>query len=87
MGIDAARVGRIHAARLARLVDEGAIMSVPHIADLEPARRMAILVVQAVGSVSARASKYSWFDEGRDFRAASNTLKTVAVRRRKWNLR
>jgi Domain of unknown function (DUF4158) len=46
--IDAARAGRIHAARLARLVDEGAILSVPHIAELEPARRTAILVVQAV---------------------------------------
>ena len=40
------------------------------------------------GSVSARASKYSWLDEGDEiFQAASNTLKTVAVRRRKWNLR
>ena len=48
LGIDAARAGRIHAARLARLVDEGAILSVPHIAELEPARRTAILVVQAV---------------------------------------
>jgi hypothetical protein len=36
--------------------------------------------------VSPRASKYRWLNEGRDFRAASNTLKTVAVRRRKWNL-
>jgi Domain of unknown function (DUF4158) len=33
LGIDAARAGRIHAARLARLVDEGAILSVPHIAE------------------------------------------------------
>ena len=48
LGIDAARAGRIHAARLARLIDEGAILSVPHIAELEPARRTAILVVQAV---------------------------------------
>ena len=47
LGIDPARAGRIHAARLARLIDEGAIMTVPHIADLEPARRTAILVVQA----------------------------------------
>ena len=47
LGIDAARAGRIHAARLARLIDEGAIMTVQHIADLEPARRTAILVVQA----------------------------------------
>jgi hypothetical protein len=42
LGIDAARAGRIHAARLARLVDEGAILTVPHIAELESARRTAI---------------------------------------------
>jgi TnpA family transposase len=47
LGIDPARTGRIHAARLARLIDEGTIMTVPHIADLEPTRRTAILVVQA----------------------------------------
>jgi TnpA family transposase len=47
LGIDPARAGRIHAARLARLIDEGAIMTVQHIADLEPARRTAILAVQA----------------------------------------
>jgi TnpA family transposase len=47
LGIDPARASRIHAGRLARLIDEGAIMTVQHIADLEPARRMAILVVQA----------------------------------------
>jgi hypothetical protein len=47
LGIDPARAGRIHATRLARLIDEGAIMTVPHIAELEPARRTAILVVQA----------------------------------------
>ncbi len=45
--MDPARAGRIHAGRLARLIDAGAIMTVPHIADLEPARRTAILVVQA----------------------------------------
>jgi TnpA family transposase len=47
LGIDPARTRSIHAARLARLIDEGAIMTVQHIADLEPARQMAILVVQA----------------------------------------
>ncbi len=47
LGIDPARAGRIHAARLARLIDEGTVMTVQHIADLEPARRTAILVVQA----------------------------------------
>ena len=48
-------------------------------------RRPATPASSANGSVSARASKYSWFDEGRDFQVASNTLKTVAVRRKKWN--
>jgi hypothetical protein len=47
LGIDSARGGRIHTARLTRLIDQGAIMTVQHIADLEPARRTAILVVQA----------------------------------------
>ena len=47
LGIDPARTGRIHAARLARLIDEGTIMTVPHIIDLEPTRQTAILLVQA----------------------------------------
>jgi TnpA family transposase len=51
--IDPERAGRIHAARLGRLVDEGAIMTVQHIVDLEPARRTAILVAQ-VADVEAR---------------------------------
>ena len=55
LGIDPARAGRIHAARLARLIDEGAIMTVQHIADLEPARRTAILAVQAA-SLETRLS-------------------------------
>ncbi|MGZ9083587.1 MAG: DUF4158 domain-containing protein [Rhodoplanes sp.] len=45
-GIDAARAKRIHPARFGRLLDEAAIMTVQHIADLEPARRTAILVAQ-----------------------------------------
>ena len=53
--IDRARAGRIHAARLARLIDEGAIMTVQHIADLEPARRTAIVAVQAA-SLETRLS-------------------------------
>ena len=44
LGIGSERTGRIHAARLDRLVEEGAIMTVQHIADLEPARRTAVLV-------------------------------------------
>ena len=39
LGIDPARTGRIHAARLDRLIDEGTIMSVPHIADLPHGER------------------------------------------------
>ena len=46
LGIGPKRAGRIHAARLNRLVDEDAIMTVQHIAGLEPARRTAILVAQ-----------------------------------------
>ena len=46
LGITSERTGRIHAARLDRLVEEGAIMTVQHIANLEPARRTAILVAQ-----------------------------------------
>jgi hypothetical protein len=38
LGIGSERTGRIHAARLDRLVEEGAIMTVQHICDLEPAR-------------------------------------------------
>ncbi len=46
LGIDAARTRRIHPARLGRLLAEAAVMTVQHIADLEPARRTAILVAQ-----------------------------------------
>jgi len=46
LGIDAARAKRIHPARLNRLLAEAAVMTVQHIADLEPARRIAILVAQ-----------------------------------------
>jgi hypothetical protein len=46
LGIDPACAGRIHTTRFARLIDEGAITTVPHIAELEPARKTAILVVQ-----------------------------------------
>jgi TnpA family transposase len=53
--VDPGRAGRIHAARLTRMIDEGAIMTVQHIADLEPARRTAILTVQAA-SLETRLS-------------------------------
>ena len=47
LGIDAARAKRIHPARLGRLLTEAALMTVQHIANLESARRTAILAVQA----------------------------------------
>jgi TnpA family transposase len=53
LGIRPERAGRIHAARLSRLVDEGAIMTVQHIADLEPTRRTAVLVAQ-ISSLGTR---------------------------------
>lgn len=46
LGVDAERARRIHPGRLIRLVEEGGIMTAQHIADLEPARRTAILVAQ-----------------------------------------
>jgi len=47
LGVHADRARRIHPGRLVRLVGEGGIMTAQHIADLEPARRTAILVAQA----------------------------------------
>ena len=55
LGIGRGHAGRIHPDRLNRLVDEGAIMTVQHIADLEPARRTAMLVAQAA-SLETRLS-------------------------------
>ena len=55
LGIGPARATRIHADRLSRLVNEGAIMTMQHTADLEPARRTAILVAQAA-SLETRLS-------------------------------
>ncbi len=46
IAVDAGRTRGIHPGRLARLVEEGGIMTAQHIADLEPARRSAILVAQ-----------------------------------------
>lgn len=46
LGIGPDRARRIHPARLTRLVEESAIMTAQHIADLEPVRRTAILVAQ-----------------------------------------
>ena len=55
LGIGRGHAGRIHPDRLNRLVGEGAIMTVQHIADLEPARRTAMLVAQAA-SLETRLS-------------------------------
>lgn len=46
LGVDADRARRIHPGRLVRLIEKGGIMTAQHIADLEPARRTAILVAQ-----------------------------------------
>ena len=46
LGIDAASVRRVHPIRFGRLLAEAGIMTMQHIADLEPARRTAILVAQ-----------------------------------------
>jgi hypothetical protein len=53
LGIDAARVRRIHPARLGQPLAEAAVMTVQHIADLEPARRTAVLVTQ-IAELEAR---------------------------------
>ena len=47
LGIDRALGRSVHPTRLDRLLAEAAVMTVQHIADLEPARRTAILVAQA----------------------------------------
>jgi TnpA family transposase len=48
LDVDAGRrAARIHPARLARLVEEGGIMTAQHLAGVEPARRTALLVAQA----------------------------------------
>jgi TnpA family transposase len=53
LGGHAARATRIHPTRLARLIEEGGIMTAQHIGDLEPGRRAAILVAQ-VASLEVR---------------------------------
>ena len=53
LGVDATCVRRIHPGRLGRLLSETAVMTVQHIADLEPARRTAVLVAQ-VAELAAR---------------------------------
>jgi TnpA family transposase len=46
LGVDPGHLKRIHPTRLSRLLAEAAVMTAQHIADLEPARRTAILVVE-----------------------------------------
>jgi hypothetical protein len=55
LGIGQRHAGRIHPDRLNRLINEGAIMTMQHVADLEPARRTAMLVAQAA-SLETRLS-------------------------------
>ena len=53
LGISPERVARVHPARLAKMVEEGAIMTAQHLAGVEPVRRTAILVAQ-VADLQAR---------------------------------
>ena len=87
--VRADRVRRIHPVRLGRLVEEGAIMSAQHVADLEPARRTAILVAQVTeieaklaDATLAMFEKYmgSLFTKarGKDERRFSATKRDVA---------
>jgi hypothetical protein len=46
LGVGAGRAGRIRPARLARLVEEGGIITAQHLAGLEPTRRAALLLAQ-----------------------------------------
>jgi len=48
LGVEATGAKKIHPSRLGRLLAETAVMTVQHIADLEPARRTAILIAQVV---------------------------------------
>jgi hypothetical protein len=44
VGIARERIARVHPARLARLVEEGGIMTAQHLGNVEPLRRAALLV-------------------------------------------
>jgi len=48
VGVARERIARVHPARLARLVEEGGIMTAQHLANVEPLRRTALLLAGVV---------------------------------------
>jgi hypothetical protein len=64
LGIDHKPAGRIHPDRLNRLVNEGTIMTMRHMADLEPARRIAMLVAQAAALCADQVSRTTSAGDG-----------------------
>jgi len=89
VGITRKRIARVHPARLARLVEEGGIMTAQHLANVEPLRRTALLVVgvadletRLTDAILAMFCKYmgSLFTKarGRDERRFQTTKRDVA---------
>jgi len=83
------RISRVHPARLARLVEEGGIMTAQHLANVEPLRRTALLVAgvadfetRLTDAILAMFCKYmgSLFTKarGRDERRFQTTKRDVA---------
>jgi len=89
IGVTRERTTRVHPARLARLVEEGGIMTAQHLANVEPLRRTALLVAgvadletRLTDAVLAMFCKYmgSLFTKarGRDERRFQTTKRDVA---------
>ena len=89
VGIAPARIRGVHPARLARLVEEGCIMTAQHLANVEPHRRTALLIagvadleVRLTDAALAMFCKYvgSLFTKarGRDERRFQTTKRDVA---------
>ena len=89
VGVPGDRIAPIHPARLARLVEEGGIMTAQHLANVEPLRRTALLVAGVVDletrltdAILAMFCKYlgSLFTKarGRDERRFQTTKRDVA---------
>jgi hypothetical protein len=89
VGVAGDRTARIHPARLARLVEEGDIMTAQHLANVEPLRRSALLVAgvadletRLTDAILAMFCKYmgSLFTKarGRDERRFQTTKRDVA---------
>ena len=89
IGVTRERTTRVHPARLARLVEEGGIMTAQHLANVEPLRRTALLVAgvadletRLTDAILAMFCKYmgSLFTKarGRDERRFQTTKRDVA---------